>query len=216
MRLPRDSIFLSYRRRDSNVLAFMIAKRLQARFGPSCVFFDHESINPGAGWRSRIDGALRRSRVVIAVIGPHWGEELRDRMKPGDRPGEDWVRHELETALQRGLPVVSLLVDDAQMPPRDEFGPGLAALPEHQSFRLRTGPELERDLDALIAASPRLSPLEDPTGSTVGASGSPSLWPHSASRIGFTDTVEIVSATARGASWSKYSGQPITAPRAQH
>ncbi len=150
MRLPRDSIFLSYRRRDSNVLAFMIAKRLQARFGPSCVFFDHESINPGAGWRSRIDGALRRSRVVIAVIGPHWGEELRDRMKPGDRPGEDWVRHELETALQRGLPVVSLLVDDAQMPPRDEFGPGLAALPEHQSFRLRTGPELERDLDALI------------------------------------------------------------------
>jgi hypothetical protein len=43
MRLPRDSIFNSYRRRDSAFVPFVTAKRLPLRFGLTCVFFDHES-----------------------------------------------------------------------------------------------------------------------------------------------------------------------------
>lgn len=121
-------IFLSYRRQDSSSATGRLADRLEEHFGAGRVFRDHQSINPGEDFTEAIRRAVSTSTVMLAIIGPDWltaqGSDGRRRL---DQP-TDFVRQEIETALQAHVPVIPVLVEGAQMPSREALPKSIGEL----------------------------------------------------------------------------------------
>jgi len=131
--LGETSVFVSYRRADTKHAAGRLGERLHERFH---LFMDIDSIRPGADFTAAVRNAVDRADVVLALIGTQWlaaADETGDRRI--DDPG-DWVALEVGTALQRGTPVIPILVDGARMPERAELPPSLADLASRQAISL--------------------------------------------------------------------------------
>ncbi len=106
--------FLSYRRQDTIVVGTVgrIYDRLIAHYGDEHAFMDVDDIPPGSDFRHVLSDAVGQADVLLAVIGTQWAEIMRSR---GD-DAADFVRIEIESALQRGIPVVPVLIGGADMP----------------------------------------------------------------------------------------------------
>jgi hypothetical protein len=124
----RRSVFVSYRRQDTKLMVAGLVRDLGRRKSLRHVdlFLDLTDIPGGVEWPRVLDAELRTCDVLVAVIGPNWfTPRLRD---PGDV-----VRREIATVLERGVPVVPLLID-AQMPAGGDLGPELRRLTDRQAF----------------------------------------------------------------------------------
>jgi hypothetical protein len=62
------------------------------------------------------------------------------------------VRVEIESALERGIPVIPLLVRSAQMPLEESLPPSLRKLVYKNGIPIRPDPDFHRDMDRLISA----------------------------------------------------------------
>lgn len=97
-------IFISYRRDDNISAAKLLKAILESELGRDTVFLDTTTMGPGEKWRETLKDAVTKARIVIALIGPYWkGEKYWKTKKAEDNRlmnSEDWVRLELETALQ--------------------------------------------------------------------------------------------------------------------
>ncbi len=150
-----SGIFISYRREDSAAPTRRLYELLCARFGPTSVFIDVETIEIGADFTEVIDTKVRFCDGLVAVIGKAW-------LTTGDAAGHrrlddptDWVRLEIAAALGRGIKIIPVLVDGAPMPTaRDLPGP-LVPLARHQALDLRSA-RFEEDAGRLGAALERL------------------------------------------------------------
>jgi hypothetical protein len=99
------SIFISYRRNPAKPHADLLREKLVNHFGDAEVFLDEASIAPGEFWRARLHQELEKAIVVLAVIDSAWVDSF------GKRPeGEDFVRFELETAIQLRKTIMPLVV----------------------------------------------------------------------------------------------------------
>src|SRR6266550_727667 len=123
------SIFISYRREVSQDVAGRMYDRRRDRFGRDNVFMDVDNIPFGVDFRQHLDDAVRRCDVLLAVIGAGW---LDVRYREGDRQGQrrlddpdDFVRIEIESALQRGIRVIPVLSSGAKMPGEAELPQGM-------------------------------------------------------------------------------------------
>lgn len=129
-------IFLSYRRQDSSSATGRLADRLEAVFGAAAVFRDHDSIGAGDDFAAAIRRAIEASTVLLVVIGPQWlAATLGDGRRRLDDP-QDWVRLEIEAALDAGIGVVPVLVEGATMPAEAQLPASLAALARCQAIEL--------------------------------------------------------------------------------
>jgi CHASE2 domain-containing sensor protein len=139
----RVRIFISYRRDDSILHAKLIHNELARRFGEDHVFLDIEDIRYGDDFKETIDEKIRGCNVVIAVIGPQWAEMLERRLAHAD----DYVRHEIASALARHTRVIPVLVGKATPA-------ALGAVPEDLTAlrTLNALPFSERDLKPSINA----------------------------------------------------------------
>jgi branched-chain amino acid transport system substrate-binding protein len=109
---------------------------LAHHFGDEHVFMDIDDIPPGRNFRQVIEEALAGCDVLLALIGPRWlerGDWLRRRRL--DDP-DDFVRFELGVALQRGIVLLPVLVQNATMPVAAQLPRSLAALADIQAFEL--------------------------------------------------------------------------------
>jgi hypothetical protein len=131
-------IFISYRRAEAaaDYSASWVYERLVARFGRDRVFKDVYSIEPGDDFGETIAKAVGSSEVLLAFIGPQWAtitdETGRRRL---DRP-DDFVRLEIEAALQRDVRVIPILVGGASMPRPAQLPPSLSKLASRQALEL--------------------------------------------------------------------------------
>jgi hypothetical protein len=128
-------IFVSYRRQDSQGFAGRLADDLIEAFGEERVFRDVE-IRPGDDFTYVLRETVAGCDVLLAVISRGW---LHARTLSGDRRlfrPDDWVRVEIETALDRGIRVVPVLVGGATMPGAGDLPPSLAGLAARQAFVL--------------------------------------------------------------------------------
>ncbi|MGH3880091.1 MAG: toll/interleukin-1 receptor domain-containing protein [Actinophytocola sp.] len=126
----RGGVFVSYRREGAGHIAGRIADRLAGRFGEGQVFIDVESIELGLDFRQVIAEAIDRCEVLLAIIGPGWSTARLS--EPGDL-----VRVEIETALRRGIRVIPVLVDDAEMPRTKDLPASLAGLTHRHATTIR-------------------------------------------------------------------------------
>jgi CHASE2 domain-containing sensor protein len=124
-------VFISYRRDDSMVTAALLYRELASRAEFADAFMDIDDIGYGDDFVAAIDAALREAEIVVVVIGPRWAEMLQARLR-----GDDWVRHEVATALKLRAPaagrlplrVLPVLIGGAAPPTDASLPPDLAAL----------------------------------------------------------------------------------------
>jgi TIR domain len=148
-------IFLSYRRSDTRWVAVALFDRLADQFGRDNIFKDVDSIAFGEDFVETISTAVGSSDVLLALIGNQWltASDQKGRRRLDD-PG-DFVRLEIEAALARGVRVIPILVDGAQMPAEDQLPDRLAPLVRRQALELspdRFGSDFQRLLPVLNRA----------------------------------------------------------------
>jgi hypothetical protein len=108
-------IFVSYRRDDTPHAAERVFDYLHDKYR-GLVFRDIDSIKPGASVRIAIATALKQCEVVVAIVGPDWLGQNPDGSLRINAP-QDWVRNEIEIAVQLGIPIIPVMVDlDSQHP----------------------------------------------------------------------------------------------------
>jgi formylglycine-generating enzyme required for sulfatase activity len=141
-------IFISYRRQDSIGVTGRIYDRLRAQFGDGAVFMDVDSIPIGVDFREHLDAAVGQCDVVLAVMGTKWAGETDARRRLDDP--RDFVRIELESALNRNLPVIPILIDHASMPDEADLPPSLAQLAFRNAIGVDQGRDFHHHIDRLI------------------------------------------------------------------
>lgn len=108
-------IFISYRRADSQYVTDSIFEHMVQHFGSANVFLDVGSIPLGVDFRQHLREQIQAHDVVLVIIGPDWARIMRERSQETN----DFVRLEIEIALQMGKLLIPVLVKNAPMP---EFG----------------------------------------------------------------------------------------------
>ncbi|MFI9076601.1 toll/interleukin-1 receptor domain-containing protein [Streptomyces sioyaensis] len=152
-------VFINYRTGDGNETAALIDNELSNRFGKDRAFRASKSIPPGTPYPGALLTSLRRSALLLAVIGADW---INFRAKLGDP--EDWVRKEILEAFACGVPVIPVLAGrTTERLKKDDLPDELARLAELQSVRLDTqnaGTDLKRLGDLVAEMVPELHDLE--------------------------------------------------------
>jgi hypothetical protein len=135
MPAARHSIFVSYRREPDSWPTRSIVTQLRQRFGNAAVFIDVDDLDAGEDFQVGIDRALQGAVVLIAVIGKNWATaDGAGRRRLGEE--DDLVAHEIATALERPIPVVPVLVENAAMPPAADLPPDLKPLAKRHALAL--------------------------------------------------------------------------------
>ena len=152
------SIFLSYRREDSEGQAGRLYDDLVAVFGSDSVFMDVAAIQPGRDFRKSIDQSLNSCGVFLSLIGKTW---LTAKDTSGQRRLDDpadFVRIETGAALKRDIPVIPVLVQGASAPKPDQLPDDLKELAFRNAVEL-THARWDSDIQVLIKAlRPHISP----------------------------------------------------------
>ena len=116
-------IFISYRRQDSQ----HAVDRLQEFIKPYLknpkrdLFVDVDNIPIGMDFEAHLQTKISQCHAVLAVIGPGWLTAQAPNGKPRLDSPDDFVRTEIAAALQRGIPVVPVLLDGTPMPRVDQL-----------------------------------------------------------------------------------------------
>jgi TIR domain len=145
-------VFLSYRRADSRHVTERIYKELCARFQSNNVFKDVDSIPMGTDFRHIIEDAIWRCDIMLVVIGQQWlsitGDSRQRRLDDAD----DFVRIEIETALDHSVPLIPILVDGATMPGKLELPATVRPMAFRNGAPVRPDPDFHRDMDRIVRA----------------------------------------------------------------
>jgi hypothetical protein len=145
----RDAVFISYRRQDSQHITGRIYDRIAMRFGRELVFKDVDSIPLGLDFREHIREHVGRCAVLVAVIGKNWNPPAASG-QPRLVDPRDHLRIEIESALERSIPVIPVLVDGIQMPLEEELPPSLVRLAYRNGISVRPDPDFHHDMDRLV------------------------------------------------------------------
>ena len=96
-----DHIFISYRRDDAADVTGRIHDRLREHFGKEAIFADVDKIPLGDDFRAHLDQKMGRCKVLLPVIGRDWINATDRDGKPRLEDPTDFVRLEIEAALER-------------------------------------------------------------------------------------------------------------------
>jgi hypothetical protein len=156
-------VFINYRAKDQPLGAAAIHDHLARRFGPAHVFRDCVSMNPGDDYPAELRAALKTADMLLAIIGPDWLTATDGEQRLIDRR-IDWVRYEIATAFQRGIPVVPVLLKDtpASAPrlTKDDLPADISAIALLQTFEFsqrRFGADLDRLTERIVDLVPSLA-----------------------------------------------------------
>ena len=143
-------VFMSYRRDDSADITGRIYDRLAPHFGRDAVFKDVDSIPLGIDFRKHLQDAVGQCSVLVAIIGKRWLDAGMESGKRRLHDTRDHLRIEIETALQRGIPVIPVLVQGASMPAEEDLPVPLQPLAYRNAITVRPDPDFHSDMDRLI------------------------------------------------------------------
>jgi len=135
--MPGGTIFISYRRSDSQWAASRLFDTLTQVFPDERLFMDVDSIDPGQDFVDVLADQVGRCDVFLALIGPSWVTERGpDGARRIDDPN-DFVRIEIASALAKPETVtIPVLLDGAKVPDERELPEALKPLARRQFARL--------------------------------------------------------------------------------
>lgn len=144
-------IFICYRRSDSADITGRIYDRLVDELGRGPIFKDVDSIPLGVDFKEHLDRKVRECSVLLAIMGDHWTEAQDETGKKRLEDPADFVRIEIESALESRIPVIPLLVRGAQMPDEEDLPSSLRKLVYMNGVPIRPDPDFHHDMDRLIS-----------------------------------------------------------------
>src|SRR5262249_39619650 len=111
MAVKGNKVFRSSRREDAADVAGRIREWLvhTRRIAREEIFMDVPAILPGANFMQVIGDTLGQCRAVLVVISPSWLAQIT-------APDTSYGRAEAEIALDKGIPVIPVLVGGAKLP----------------------------------------------------------------------------------------------------
>jgi pterin-4a-carbinolamine dehydratase len=140
--MPDVSIFISYRRDTDAARAVMLDSMISGAFNPrdqppAVSIYRDTSERLGVAWPREIRERCSAADIVLVVLGPDW-LEARDQYSRRriDQP-DDWVRQEIELALQSGNTVIPIAFGGKDLPPPEALPESLAALPARRGAVVR-------------------------------------------------------------------------------
>ncbi|MFN8531500.1 MAG: toll/interleukin-1 receptor domain-containing protein [Anaerolineae bacterium] len=139
-------IFVSYRRTDTQYMTDRLVDHLGSAFRASNVFQDVGHVPFGEDFRTYIAEQIRQCDIVLVMIGEQWVEEIRSRAGRVD----DFVRLEVEQAIEQKKLIIPILVDRAVMPEPSDLPASIADIVFRNAAPLRANPDFDNDLQHLI------------------------------------------------------------------
>ncbi len=146
-----NTVFMSYRRDDAIDVTGRLHDKLVAQFGSGAIFKDIDSIPLGSDFRTHIDQSLRSCKVCLLIVGPRWLGEASGGFSNRIENPRDFVRLEVEVALQRAISVIPILVYGASMPNETSLPESIRGMTYRQAIQLRSDPDFHRDSDRIVS-----------------------------------------------------------------
>jgi hypothetical protein len=158
-----QGIFLSYRREDTAPYARLLQRDLTERFPDARVFMDLDSVEAGVDFAEAIKEAVDSCAVLVALIGRQWATLVDEKgQRRLDNP-DDLVRFEVQTALERGVRVIPVLVDGARPFRQQDLPSKLHKFARLNALELSYG-RLQYDVDRLLDQVQRVLATTSSTG----------------------------------------------------
>jgi hypothetical protein len=110
--------------------------RLVEHFGREQIFKDVDSLELGDEFPKVIADAVGACDVLLALVGKRWLTIADHDGKRRLENPDDFVRLEIEAALQRNVRVIPILVDGATMPRADELPSSLVRMVHRHALEL--------------------------------------------------------------------------------
>jgi hypothetical protein len=150
-----DKIFVSYRREQDAHIAGRIVDHLQREFGAGRVFFDVDNVPLGTDFRDYIRVMILKSEALVIVIGRKWASLFRK--SPTWMPWSpfrsiDYVRTEIELALEHNVRILPLLIDQATMPNEHALPTKISQICYFQAAPIRAGSDFHTDMERVLNA----------------------------------------------------------------
>ncbi len=143
-------VFICYRRDDAKHPVGRIYDHLVRHYGHNQLFKDVNSISPGQDFPSILRSNVEACEVLLAVIGDQWIDSRKaDGMRRLDDP-LDYVRLEIEVALERDIPVIPVLVGSQDVPSESQLPPSLRKLAYRHGVPVRPDPDFSSDVERLV------------------------------------------------------------------
>ncbi|WP_410667627.1 tetratricopeptide repeat protein [Amycolatopsis sp. cmx-4-68] len=168
-------VFINYRTADTAFGAAAIYESLAERLGKDRVFLDNQSLAPGVDYPRSMRAALESARLLLVLIGPSWLNSAPGTTELLIERERDWVRYEIRRALERGIPIVPVLLDGTALPAASRLPADVRRLTHHQTMQVRhrhLATDLGRLADRVSAllptaggTGPGLAPRQIPAGS---------------------------------------------------
>lgn len=117
-------IFINYRRKQNQSEAELLAALLTRSFGKRGVFIDKSGLDGGDQWVQSLERQIDASSAMLVIIGPGWAAATDSQQRRRLDDPDDFVRFEIARAFSRRIPVLPVLLDEAEVP-------GVAELPRN-------------------------------------------------------------------------------------
>ena len=141
-----SKIFISYRRNDTKYVAKKIFKDLAYFFGEHNLFLDVDSIPPGVDFQTFIEKSVKECNILLAIIGSNWISSSEKEFKNKLFNPNDFVRIELEIAIQEKIPIIPILIDYAKFPSKEDLPNPLHPLTNKNAFPIRSNDLFTNDI----------------------------------------------------------------------
>lgn len=146
-----DSIklFVNYRRADNAIFVELIRTWFMQRYGRENVFMDFDTIPPFARFEDFIRQKVRECDAVVSIIGPQWLELMQTKEAEGQ---PDYVRIELEEALQYDKVIAPLCIEGANVPSEEEIPANLRTIFQRNVPSLHSGRDILQNIHWIMDA----------------------------------------------------------------
>ena len=142
-------IFINYRRGDDPGNTGRLFDRLQESFAPEQLFLDVDNIRPGFDFVRVVEEQIAQCDAILAVIGPRWLDATDTSGNRRLDDPNDFVRIEIESALNQNKRVIPVLVGEARMPRADELPDAIRPMARRHAVRL-THERFRADAQGLV------------------------------------------------------------------
>ena len=153
--MPGRGVFLSYRREDTGPYARLLQFQLRERIPDAEIFMDLDSIEPGTNFVEAIQKAINSCTVLVALIGRQWNSSTENGGRRRLDEPADFVKFEIQAALERGVRVIPVLVDNAKPLQPDQLPPELERLARLNAVELSYN-KYHYDIDKVLSLIERL------------------------------------------------------------
>lgn len=159
---PNLSLFICYRRDDSGDICGRIYDRLAAAFGERSVFWDVRTMPDAQDFRDVLRREIAACDLLLVVMGKSWDSKRR-LASLNDAASEDYVRLEIETALQHGVSIIPVWVQGrSRMPGKKTLPDSIRDLVYLTARQVRPDPDFHTDMDDLIRRIKAVLELDAP------------------------------------------------------